>query len=170
MLVIKHGQEKKAIGEIISVLKGFSANADAGHIVKPERDSIVRAMRLALENAGLEPEDIGHINAHGTGTELNDRLESEAIHNIFHNRPFVSATKGATGHTLGAAGALEAVICVHALKGRWIPPTLNSLGRDPACADLNISTKVAGEVKYRAALSNSFAFGGLNAVLVFATI
>lgn len=154
--------------EIIGLLKGISANADASHIVKPEQDSIARAMHLALENAELAPEDIGHINAHGTGTELNDRLESEAINRLFYNHPYVSGTKGATGHVLGAAGALEAVVCVHALKGQWIPPTLNSLGHDPTCADLNFSTASITKANYRACLSNSFAFGGLNAELVFA--
>lgn len=152
---------------IVAILQGFAANADAAHIVKPQGDSIVRVMQAALENAGVLAADIGHINAHGTGTELNDKLESHAIAAVFSNWPWVSATKGATGHVLGAAAALEAVICAHSLKHRWIPPTLNSLGRDAGCADIRISGADCINEDHRSTISNSFAFGGLNAALVF---
>lgn len=152
---------------ILALLKGFSANADGEHIVKPDEYSISRAMTLALENAGVLPGDIGHVSGHATGTELNDAVESSAIAGVYgKHRPYVSGTKGATGHTLGASGALEAIICVHALLGQWIPPTLNSLGRDHSCADINISPETAVNATYGVTMSNSFAFGGLNAVLI----
>lgn len=171
-LVLERLDDAKARGaNILAVLRGFGANADAGHIVQPDRDSVARAMQLALRQADLSPEDIGHINAHGTGTPVNDRTEAAAIASVFgDNTPYVSATKAATGHTLGAAGAVEAVISVSGLAQGWIPPTLNYLGRDPECAPLNLTTAPdAISFPHRAVISNSFAFGGLNAVLVFSS-
>ena len=160
---------RKRGANILAVLKGFAANADAGHIVRPDEDSIVRAMTLALNSAGLSAGDIGHVNGHATGTQLNDLVESAAIARVFGaHRPYVSGTKGATGHTLGAASAIEAVITVHALADQWIPPTINSLGVDPNCTAINVSPSTAVHAAYGAAMSNSFAFGGLNGVLVFA--
>lgn len=169
VLVLERLEDAKARrADIIAVLQGFAANADAFNIVKPQRDSIAHVMEMALANADLSATDIGHVNAHGTGTELNDRVESEAIAGVFRHRPWVSATKGATGHTLGAAASMEAVVSAHALKGQWIPPTLNNLGRDVDCADIRISDSTALTTSYSTAISNSFAFGGLNAALVFA--
>jgi nodulation protein E len=170
MLVLERPDDARARGAtILGVLRGFSANADAGHIVQPARDSIARAMTQALENAGVSASEVGHVNGHATGTELNDAVEAAAIADVFGPRPLVSGTKGATGHALGAAAALEAVACVHALLGQWIPPTLNGLGPDPACAPITVSPGTAVDSRYRVAVSSSFAFGGLNAVLVLGT-
>ena len=170
MLILERHDDARARGAtILGVLRGFSANADAGHIVQPARDSIARAMGQALENTGVSAADVGHVNGHATGTELNDAVEAAAIASVFGARPLVSGTKGATGHALGAAAAIEAIICVHALLGQWIPPTLNSLGPDPACAPITVSPGTAVDSHYRVAISNSFAFGGLNAVLVLGT-
>ena len=156
---------------VLARIEGFAANADAGHIVKPDEDSITRVMTQALANAGLGKEDIGHINAHGTGTELNDRIESSAISRVFGaSCPIVSATKGATGHTLGAAGALETIICVHALDGQWIPPTLNRLGNAADCADIPVSGDTVQTAQYQYTMNNAFAFGGLNAVLILSKV
>ena len=171
-LVLERLEDARARGaNILAVLRGFGANADAGHIVQPDSDSVARVMRLALRQADLSPEDIGHINAHGTGTPINDRTEAQAITSVFgSSTPYVSATKAATGHTLGAAGAVEAVISVSGLAQGWIPPILNYLGPDPECAPLNLSTAPAAiSFRHSAVLSNSFAFGGLNAVLVFSS-
>ena len=168
MLVLERLDDARARGAtILGVLRGYSANADAGHIVQPAGDSVAQAMLQALESAGVSAADVGHVNGHATGTELNDAVEAAAIASVFGARPLVSGTKGATGHALGAAAALEAIICVHALLGQWIPPTLNSLGPDPACAQITISPGAAVDSRYRVAVSSSFAFGGLNAVLVF---
>jgi nodulation protein E len=168
MLVLERLDDARARGAtILGVLRGYSANADAGHIVQPAGDSVAQAMLQALESAGVSAADVGHVNGHATGTELNDAVEAAAIASVFGARPLVSGTKGATGHALGAAAALEAIICVHALLGQWIPPTLNSLGPDPACAQITISPGAAVDSHYRVAVSSSFAFGGLNAVLVF---
>jgi nodulation protein E len=124
-------------------------------------------MRAALQDAGLAPQDIDYINAHGTGTQANDSTEARAIHDVFgeHARALaVSSTKSMHGHALGAAGALELVAVLGALAEGIVPPTINHQGSDPAC-DLDVVPNVARPCPVRAALSNSLAFGGLNAVL-----
>ncbi len=162
---------KKRGATILAVLKGFSANADSSHIVKPDEWSIMNAISLALAHASVSLTEVGHINAHGTGTALNDVIESAAIATVFgESGPYVSGTKGATGHALGAASALEAIICIHALQGQWIPPTLNSLGVDAGCSNINVVAETIENKYYSVAISHSFAFGGLNAVLVFSSL
>jgi nodulation protein E len=128
-------------------------------------------MRAALADAGLAPEEVGYINAHGTGTLGNDPTETRAIHAVFGSRAglAVSSTKSMHGHTLGAAGALEAVATVLALDRGLLPPTMNYLRPDPEC-DLDVIPGMARGVRVQAALSNSFAFGGLNAVLAFRAV
>ena len=153
----------------IAEIAGFGMSSDAGHITNPSRDGAAHAMRLALEDAGLDKEEIGYINAHGTATVENDRTETAAIRCVFGahaNRLPVSSTKSMHGHTLGAAGALEAVATVLALKHGILPPTINFTLPDPEC-DLDIVPNCARESPVEACLSNSFAFGGLNAVLAF---
>lgn len=148
---------------------GFGMSSDAGHITNPSRDGAVHAMRLALEDAGLDAEEIGYINAHGTATIENDRTESAAIRCVFGahaNRLPVSSTKSMHGHALGAAGALEAVATVLALKHGILPPTINFKLPDPEC-DLDVVPNCARKSPVEVCLSNSFAFGGLNAVLAF---
>jgi nodulation protein E len=154
---------------IYAELAGAGASADAHHITQPTVAGPARAMRAALEDGGLEPETIGYINAHGTGTLGNDSTETRAILEVFgaHARALaVSSTKSLHGHALGAAGALEAVATVLALHHRVLPPTANFTSPDPEC-DLDVVPNRAREASVEAALSNSFAFGGLNAVLAF---
>ena len=132
-------------------------------------DGAARAMRSALSDGDLRPEQIGYINAHGTATQANDSTETAAIRKIFGahaNRIAVSSTKSMHGHALGAAGALEAVATALALHCNLLPPTANFTGPDPAC-DLDVIPNTARRSEVEYALSNSFAFGGLNAVLVF---
>lgn len=153
----------------LAEIVGFGMSADAGHITQPVSTGPARAMRLALRDAGLAPEQIGYINAHGTATEANDRTETLAIHSVFGEavkRLAVSSTKSMHGHTLGAAGALEAAASVLALSTGMLPPTANFLSADPAC-DLDVIPNQARVQQVEACLSNSFAFGGLNAVLAF---
>jgi nodulation protein E len=123
-------------------------------------------MQGALDDAGLRAEETGYINAHGTGTPANDRIETEAIRKVFATPPAVSSTKSMHGHTLGAAGAIEAVATALALSRGVLPPTVNYTTPDPAC-ELDVIPNTARECVVEAALSNSFAFGGLNAVLAF---
>jgi nodulation protein E len=132
----------------------------------PSADGAARAMCAALRDAGLDPAQIGYINAHGTGTPANDSTETRGIRSVFDTPPLVSATKSMHGHVLGASPALEAVATVLALRDGVLPPTANFTEADPQC-DLDVIPNSAREVQVEAALSSSFAFGGLNAVLAF---
>jgi nodulation protein E len=141
--------------------------ADASDIVMPSTVGAAAAMTQALADAGLAPEDVDYVNAHGTGTQANDSTETKAIRLAFGahaDRLAVSSTKSMHGHALGASGALELVAVVGALRDSAVPPTANLDEVDPAC-DLDYVPNVGREMPVRAALSNSFAFGGLNAVL-----
>jgi 3-oxoacyl-[acyl-carrier-protein] synthase II len=156
---------------ILAELVGYAATADAHHITQPAEggEGGVRAMRLALERAGLRPEDVDYINAHGTSTPMNDEYETQAIKTVFGEHAYgipVSSTKSMIGHLLGAAGAIEAAFCVEAIQDNVIPPTINYTTPDPAC-DLEYVPNVAREAKIDVALTNSLGFGGHNATLVF---
>jgi len=155
----------KPLAEIV----GFGMSADACHVTQPSAEGAARAIRAALRDGGLAPEQVGYINAHGTATEANDRMEAAAIHAVFGdhaNALPVSSTKSMHGHTLGAAGAIEAVATVFALGKGVLPPTANFTEPDPQCA-LDVIPNQARIANVEAALSQSFAFGGLNAVLAF---
>jgi nodulation protein E len=146
---------------------GIGMSADACHITQPSVDGAARAMRAALRDAGLAPEQIGYINGHGTATQANDIAETAAIRAVFGphaDRLAVSSTKSMHGHALGAAAALECLATVTALRDGILPPTANFSQPDPEC-DLDVVPNVAREAQVEYALSNSFAFGGLNAVL-----
>ena len=149
-------------------LAGYGTSSDARDMVQPDADGAARAMRAALADAGLGAEAIGYINAHGTGTVLNDITESAALREIFGaalDSVPVSSSKPIIGHTLGAAGALELVITVQALREQIVPPHINCLEQDPKCP-LNLQLDVPLEHRFEAALSNSFAFGGINSALI----
>ena len=151
------------LGEIV----GFGMSADAGHITAPDLNGMVRAIDGALADAGLRPDDIQYINAHGTGTAANDAAETKALRQAFgsHAKKLaISSTKSMVGHALGAAGALELVATILAVREGLAPPTIGYLGPDPTC-DLDYIPNEARSMPIEAALSNSFAFGGLNAVL-----
>jgi nodulation protein E len=141
--------------------------ADAADLTAPNLDGMTRAMDSALADAKLAPQDIQYVNAHGTGTAINDETETKALHQVFgdHARKLaVSSTKSMVGHALGAAGALEMVATLLAVHEGIVPPTIGYLGPDAAC-DLDYVPNKARAMAIGAALSNSFAFGGLNAVL-----
>ena len=170
MLVLETLEHASARGaKIYAQLAGFGMSADAHHLTNPLAEGAARAMNDALDDAGLSREQINYVNAHGTGTAVNDSTETRALRQVFGSHAdnlAVSSTKSMHGHTLGAAGALEAVATVLAMQGNFIPPTANFLERDPAC-DLDVVPNEARAAQIEAALSNSFAFGGLNAVLAF---
>jgi nodulation protein E len=151
----------------IAEIVGFGMTADAAHITQPTAEGPAHAMRLALRDGGLEPEDVDYINAHGTATEVNDRMETAAIRAVFGahaDRLAVSSTKSMHAHMLGAAGAVETAAAALASLHGLIPPTVNYTAPDPAC-DLDYVPNVARRQQVATCLSNSFAFGGLNAVL-----
>jgi nodulation protein E len=161
-----HARDRGA--RVLARLVGFGMTADAGDIVAPDPGGAVRAMRAALADAGLGPADIGYINAHGTGTLVNDRSEATAIREVFGTAPPpVSSTKAMHGHAIGATGALEAIACILALTEGILPPTVGFEAADPDCA-LDVVPNRFRRARVDAALSNAFAFGGLNAVLAFA--
>lgn len=170
MLVLEPLESAVARGaEILGEIVGFGMSADAEHLTQPSGGGAVRAMRGALADAGIEPEEVGYVNAHGTGTPLNDRVETAAIHEVWGAGAAglpVSSTKSMHGHTQGAAGAIEAVATMLALRHGIIPPTANYEEADPEC-DLDVVPLVARDHQAEYAISNTFAFGGLNAVLAF---
>ncbi len=157
--------------KIYAEFAGFGLTDDAYHITQPapNGEGAYRSMKLALEDAGLKPDDIDYINAHGTSTPFNDKNETEAIKSLFGDYAYkinISSTKSMHGHLLGAAGAVEAIATVLAIKYGIIPPTINYFTPDPNC-DLNYTPNTPVKRKVRAALSNTFGFGGHNATLAF---
>lgn len=152
----------------LAEIAGYGTASDAFDILRPDATGATAAMELAIADSGLPPDKIDYVNAHGTGTIANDEVETEALRRVFGPRLpalAVSSTKPIHGHTLGAAGAIELVITIMALRNNTAPPTINWLGPDPKC-DLDPVANVARDMPIRVAMSNSFAFGGINACLV----
>jgi 3-oxoacyl-[acyl-carrier-protein] synthase II len=149
---------------------GYGMTNDGYHMTTPRPDGTqaARAMRLALADAHVRPDDIGYVNAHGTSTPLNDPAETQAVKQVLGEHAYrvpMSGTKGYYGHALGASGAIEAAICALALERRWLPPTVNLSSPDPAC-DLDYVAGAGRAGNPETVLSNSFGFGGINASLV----
>ena len=172
VLVLESAEHARRRGaRIYCELAGYGASADAWHITAPEEtgQGAARAMECALLDAGLSPEHVDYINAHGTGTLLNDRVETKAIRTVFGphaDRLAVSSTKSMVGHLMGAAGAVEAIACIQSLVTGWVHPTLNYETPDPEC-DLDYVPDQARRTEPRVVLSNSFGFGGHNGCLIF---
>lgn len=162
---------KKRGANILAEIVGYGASGDAYHITSPhpEGAGAAQAIRLALRHAGLNPADVDYINAHGTSTELNDKYETLAIKAAFGDaacKVSVSSTKGTVGHGLGAAGGLESIACIRAIKTGVIPPTINYETPDPDC-DLDITPNTAAEKNVKVAMNINLGFGGHNAVIAF---
>jgi len=172
VLVLEELEQALSRGaRIYAEVGGYGVSSDANHVSDPDPvgENAARAVRMALADADLRPEDVGYINAHGTSTPAGDAAETRVLKRVFDKLeapPFVSSTKGATGHTLGAAGAVEAVFTTLALHHGVLPPTLNYTRRDPEC-DLDYLPNAARPEQVDVALSNSFGFGGHNSVLAF---
>jgi nodulation protein E len=152
---------------IYAEVVGFGMSADAGDITLPDATGAARAIAAALHDARLEPDAVDYVNAHGTGTTINDIVETKALHRVFGDHAYrlaISSSKAVLGHSLGAAGALELVVTTLAIKDNIAPPTANFVEADPAC-DLDYVPNEARDMPIAVALSNSFAFGGLNAVI-----
>ena len=164
---LEHAQARGAT--ILAELSGFGMASDSKDMVKPTIEGPAYAMRMALQDAGLTPDQIDYLNAHGTATTDNDINETRAIKEVFgeHARQLaISSTKSMHGHPLGAGGGIEAVACIKAMQESWVPPTIGLDEPDPEC-DLDYIPNVGRDKKVTYAMSNSFAFGGLNAVVVF---
>jgi 3-oxoacyl-(acyl-carrier-protein) synthase len=166
---LEHAQERGA--EILGELVGYGATSDAYHVTAPSETGVggAQAISLALEDAGIQPGEVDYINAHGTGTELNDVAETRAIKTAFGESAYsvaISSTKSMTGHMMGATGALESIICIKAIESNIVPPTINLINPDPEC-DLDYVPGAAREMPVNVAITNAFGFGGHNAVLAF---
>jgi 3-oxoacyl-[acyl-carrier-protein] synthase II len=166
---LEHAQKRNA--EILGEIVGYGATADAYHLTSPapNGEGAVRAMNLALDDSGCHPSKIDYINAHGTSTPFNDKIETQAIKTAFGkfaDNLSVSSTKSMTGHLLGAAGGIEAIACILSIRNTFLPPTIHYETSDVEC-DLNYipNTSVKKDVQY--AMSNTFGFGGHNASLIF---
>jgi len=159
-----HAQRRGAT--VLAEIAGSGMSADGLDLTAPDAGGAAFAMQAALDDAALDAAEIGYVNAHGTGTRLNDRIESAALLQVFGRPPPVSSSKSMIGHCLSAGGALEAVATIMALRDGVLPPTAGFREADPEC-DVDCVPNVARAVPIQAALSNSFAFGGLNAVLAF---
>ena len=169
LILEEYEHAKKRDATIIAEIIGYGLSSDSYHIAAPPEngEGAARSMKMALEDAKLNPEDVDYINAHGTSTPLNDRCETVAIRSVFGaaaDRLAVSSTKSMTGHMLGAAGGIEAVFTALSLRDQFAPPTINLVKPSPEC-DLDYVANTGREMEIRVALSNSFGFGGTNAVI-----
>ena len=163
---LEHAKRRGA--NIICEIKGFAMSSDAADIVNPSKQGAARAISNALQDAQVNVEDVGYINAHGTGTAANDKTECSAVADVFGHHAdkiMISSTKSMHGHIIGGTGAVELVACILALRDGIIAPTIGYEEQDPECA-LDVVPNEAREAKVEFAISNAFAFGGLNAVLV----
>ena len=171
VLVLEERERAVARGaKVYAEIVGHAYNNDAYHMTAPRPDGrqAARAMRLALEDAGVAPHEVGYVNAHGSSTPLNDSTETAALKQVFGEHAYrlaVSGTKGYYGHALGASGAIEAAICALALARGWLPPTINLQQPDPAC-DLDCLPREGRPARPEVVVTNSFGFGGINATLV----
>ena len=162
---LSHARERGA--PIHAELIGYGTNCDGAHITNPDAVSMEQVMRLALDDAGIEPADVDYVNAHGTATEVGDIAESQATHAVFGDQVPVSTLKSYLGHTLGACGALEAWISIEMMREGWLAPTLNLANVDPRCATLDYVMGGVREHEAEVVMSNNFAFGGVNTSLLF---
>jgi 3-oxoacyl-[acyl-carrier-protein] synthase II len=162
---LEHARRRGA--KVLAEVIGYGTNCDGSHVTNPDAGSMERVMRLGLEDAGCAPGDVGYVNAHGTATDVGDVAESHATHAVFADRVPVSTLKAHLGHTLGACGALEAWMTIEMMREGWMAPTLNLARVDPRCASLDYVMGEPRPLSVEIAMSNNFAFGGVNTSLVF---
>jgi 3-oxoacyl-[acyl-carrier-protein] synthase II len=153
--------------KILAEVAGFGTNTDGTHITQPNRLTMGGAMRLALEDAALDPSRIGYVNTHGTATDAGDIAETWATYDVFNGSVPVSTVKNYTGHTLGACGTIEAWLSINMMKEKWFCPNINLDEADPRCAPLDYITGRGREISAEYVMSNNFAFGGINTSLIF---
>ena len=161
----EHAKARNA--HIYAEIVGFATNTDGTHITNPNSEMMTEVMKMSLDCAKLSSDDIGYINAHGTGTIAGDIAESEATFNVFKNNCPISSVKSYTGHTLGACGAIEAILSIQMMNNNWYCPTLNLVNIDERCGRLDYITGQGREINCNYVMSNNFAFGGINTSLIF---
>ena len=167
-LILEEYEHAKARGaKIIAEIVGYSTNTDGTHITNPNYETMAEVMKEALISAKLSPEDIGYINAHGTGTKYGDIAESKATNIVLGNNIPISTIKSYTGHTLGACGSVEAILSIEMMNNNWFCPTLNLNNIDPECAELDYIRENGRNIETEFFMTNNFAFGGINTSLIF---
>lgn len=167
-LILEELQHAEARGaQIFAELVGFGTNSDGSHVTQPSADTMEKAIRLSLTDAGLEPADISYISAHGTATDRGDIAESNATYAVFGAQTPISSLKSFTGHTLGACGALESWVAIEMMNENWFHATANLTAVDPACGDLDYIMGQPRMIDADYVMSNNFAFGGINTSLIF---
>jgi 3-oxoacyl-[acyl-carrier-protein] synthase II len=168
-LILEEREHALARGAtVLAEVVGFGLNTDGRHVTQPNAQTQAQALRLALEDAALSPAEIGYVNAHGTATELGDIAEGTALAEVFGpQRPAVSTLKNYTGHTLGACGAIEAAMTIEMLRHGWFAPNLNLVDVDPRCGEHDFIVGEGRTADLAFAMSNNFAFGGVNTSLIF---
>ena len=152
---------------IYAEIVGYGCNSDGSHITRPQKDTMYRAMEIALQQSGLAPESIGYVSAHGTSTDQGDVAETHATNRLLGNKIPISALKSFTGHTLGACGALEAFVTINMMNESWFHGTANLENVDPICAELDYLPSEGRKIETNCVMSNNFAFGGINTSLIF---
>ncbi|PSD29022.1 beta-ketoacyl-ACP synthase II, partial [Stenotrophomonas maltophilia] len=162
---LEHAQARGAT--ILAEVVGYGTNSDGQHVTQPSADTMAQAMRLALEDAGLDAAQIDYVNAHGTATDHGDIAETQATAQVFGSRVPISSLKSYVGHMLGACGAFEAWVSIQMMRAGWFAPTLNLAAVDPRCGQLDFITGQGRELQAEYVMSNNFAFGGINTSLVF---
>ncbi|MNI44567.1 3-oxoacyl-[acyl-carrier-protein] synthase 2 [compost metagenome] len=162
---LEHAQARGAT--ILAEIVGYGTNSDGQHVTQPSADTMAQAMRLALEDAGLQPAQIDYVNAHGTATDHGDIAETQATAQVFGSRVPISSLKSYVGHMLGGCGAFEAWMSIEMMRAGWFAPTLNLVEVDPRCGQLDFITGQGRELQAEYVMSNNFAFGGINTSLVF---
>ncbi|ALM83398.1 beta-ketoacyl-ACP synthase [Bordetella sp. N] len=168
ILVLESLESAQARGaRIHAEIVGFGSNSDGSHITRPEAATMQIAMEMALNDAGVPPQEVGYVNGHGTATEQGDIAETQATQAVFGNRMPISSQKSYLGHTLGACGALESWFTIEMLRSDWYAPTLNLTQVDPRCGDLDYITNGGRQFSSEYAMNNNFAFGGVNTSLLY---
>ena len=170
VILEEYEHAKRRGAHIYAEIAGFGTSTDGTHITSPNSQTMGRALELALKDANLSPDKIGYINAHGTATIQGDIAETYATKQVFKRQVPISSTKGYTGHTLGACGAIEAVLSIEMMNRCWFHPTLNLTEIDPECGNLDYIKNEGREIKTDYVMSNNFAFGGINTSLIFKRI
>ena len=167
LILEEYEHAKNRDAKIIAEITGFATNADGLHITQPNRATQSIVIKMALENAGLDPASIGYVNTHGTATDTGDIAESWATADVFQRPVPVSTLKNYIGHTLGACGVIEAWLSINMMKEKWFCPNINLKELDPACGPLDYITGTGREIETEYIMSNNFAFGGINTSLIF---
>ena len=168
VLILEEYEHAKARGaEILAEVAGFGTNTDGNHVTQPSSDTMEVAMRLALEDASLKPDDIGFVSGHGTATEFGDIAESEATYAVFKDKAPLHSLKSYFGHTLGACGSTESWLSIEMMRDKWFAPTANLDTIDPRCAALDYITGTGRTIDTQYVMNNNFAFGGINTSLIF---